>query len=404
MKQHVMLALALLLLAIPAFADDAAVNAESDTDLLHPLRDALPVLERSLERNRDELLHNAQIAREGGKEMAERAKERIGDHIADLRKRCSESNNVDCLEALDAKLPRPLPANIRGPAMDAAMHMDMRARLREDLHAQFPGFADHERPRPMPVHILEQVRIRIEHAQGQFEEAKDNYHKRLDTIKAMHKRVVECKSKDDVSCKETRADVRIESRAALINAADATLASLEKAKATIEAEQDLFSESANRSVAMLDASITAVTDAKGKASALSENSTSEEIRASLDTLRKTIHDVTQTIRDQERSVINARIAGVLVRTAQMEAKLDAAVARAIEDGKDVTAVDATIDIFHTQLASAKANYDVMLKTRDKTKLEIIKQDLARARESLKGILADLAALGISVNLAAEVSA
>ncbi len=337
---------------------------------------------------------------EKAREEIKNRKEDVKEQIAGALDECKTLNDTKCVEAVKkrAAIIQELDRTIKDYKDNITMQVAQRARGREKL-LELPEMKKFiagpaNKAREIVKKTFEKAQEKIGQGTKEIESKKAKFQEHASNMSVIKGKINQCKS--DKECKELRKEVRNQGREAMLDASDATLAALERAKANIESESDLNEVEAQNSTIEIDLAISKVNAARAAVTNLSENATKEETKLALLNLKNAVQMAKSTLSGQEQKIVNARIVGVLVRTAQMESRLDSSIEKAQASGKNVTAVSGLVDIFHSQIEEAKTAYDAMIKNNDKKQLAVVKAKINAAKETLKKIVAQSKKDGIEV--------
>lgn len=184
-----------------------------------------------------------------------------------------------------------------------------------------------------------QVKQKLEQAGAKLEKAKENKI---------------CKDKpDSEECTKAREELRLAAKEKLSSQAEQILENLNKIKSNVEANEALSEEDSAKIIAFIDEKIAAVTAAKAKIDAAQ---TKEEIVAAAKELANLWGEMKHKVQAYVGHIVNSRMAGIIVKSSQLEAKLERTIERMTENGKDTATVQPLVDSFKEKIVLAKDKF------------------------------------------------
>lgn len=222
-------------------------------------------------------------------------------------------------------------------------------------------------------------------------EKKDRFNELRDQIKST------CKgNKDSTECTSLRDQARGEAKVFLTSVVDRMLTALNNAKAKIEANDAMDATAKQAALDGLNARIDAVTAVKAKIDALAEQPTRDEVQEIAKELRTGWTESKKSLRMHVGKAVNARMAGIVVKSEKLSEKLNKAIEKLKAKGIDTSGIEADVAAFNTLITDAKvlqgeatqlfASGDV---DGAQAKLQDARAKLKEAHEKLKAIVASL---------------
>jgi hypothetical protein len=202
---------------------------------------------------------------------------------------------------------------------------------------------------------LEKARAKFVNAKEKADEAKEKYNKTKSELKGLSDEEKKCK--DDNSCAEVKKKTHAKATEMLTHAADQVLKVIEKLTAKVESAEHLSAEDAAKYKTWLSDETAKINAIKTKISAFNENSTKEEINAAFKELKDAIKETKITIKRVSGALVISRIGGVVVKSKQLEVKLNRIMERMTEAGKDTTTIQPLVDQFNAKLDTAKVEFE-----------------------------------------------
>lgn len=201
---------------------------------------------------------------------------------------------------------------------------------------------------------LEEARKEFIHAKLEFKEAKEkleNARERLHDAQEEHKKA--CDEPESEECKAVKAEVLASAKEHFSAQADLIVETLEKVKSKVQANEDLSEEEEARLVAELDAAIQRVKAIKDKINA-AENK--EQLLHAARELRDEWKKIKHAAKKISARVVSSRMAGIIVKSKHLEAKLDRVLARMTENGEDTTEVQSLVDEFRKEVELTRVSF------------------------------------------------
>lgn len=202
---------------------------------------------------------------------------------------------------------------------------------------------------------LENARDKFVNAKEKYGEAKEKYHDARLNFNETKEKLAECRGANTTECSQLREKIITQAKEQLLKTADLMIEHLNKLISKIESSEDLTDEEANQSIEKLNAQISEIEAIKAKIEAAQ---TKEEIAAAAKELRSKLADLKKTSDVHAGSVVNARIGGIIVKSKQLETKLNSILERMAEKGKNTSAAEPLIAEFNAKLNEAITHYNL----------------------------------------------
>lgn len=261
---------------------------------------------------------------------------------------------------------------------------------------------------------LAKARLNYVRAKEHYLNAKKNYVNTKNKFLTVKTELKKCKGDDSEECIEKRRLIRAHSREHLLRIADLILKELDKIKNKIESSEDLSEEEASELLSKINEKISKIEEAKAIIENLSEESTKEEVQDAAKLIKKAWIQTKYIAKRAVGKLINSRIGGIIVKSKQLEIKLNRILERMTEQGKDTSKVESLVEDFNSMLESARENYEKAVEKYKEARLatenidEIIKEahsymkqahiDLKDAHKILKDIFMELKQQGVEKEL------
>ncbi|HLC66023.1 MAG TPA: hypothetical protein VJK52_00100 [Candidatus Nanoarchaeia archaeon] len=216
-----------------------------------------------------------------------------------------------------------------------------------------------------------------------------------------------CKEKESDSCIDLRVKVLAEAKAHLATAAQRMLDALNTARIRISSAE-LDADTKARLLADLDLRITAITEIQTKIAALPDNPSKEEVQELNQELRRAWKEGRHSLRSGTGRMMNSRMAGIVVKSEHLTAKLEKTLEKLKARGVDISGIEADVDAYAAVIAEAKAAQVASLALyasgdvdAAKAQMDIARQKLKDAHGQLKAIVAKIKAANEG-NLGADI--
>ena len=203
---------------------------------------------------------------------------------------------------------------------------------------------------------MEQLREDYAEAKKHYTENKRKYQEGKDQFLSLRQEFAACTG-NVTECSELEDALQESAKEYLLKIADHILDYLEKVKNRIEANEDLSDEEAAELLAEVDAQIQAVTDAKA---AVEAATTKEELQDAAQALKQAWKDIKPQADSAVGKVVNARIGGIIVKSRQLEVKLDKILARMETAGTNTTSAQILVDEFNQLITEAGEHYELAI--------------------------------------------
>jgi len=214
-----------------------------------------------------------------------------------------------------------------------------------------------EKAREIAKEKIEQARERYQIAKEKYLKARERYQIAKEKITRAKTALKECKDGESEECVRIRQTIRSNSKDYLANIADKVIATLEKIKSKIESNEQLSEEEASDLLEKIDTEIQEVEDAKDVIQDLTNQSSAEEVREAVRTIKEAWKGTRVTLKKSVARLLNAKIGGIIVKSEQLEAKLQRILTRLEAAGNDVTNLEDLIDKFHNKIEEAKDKWE-----------------------------------------------
>lgn len=230
------------------------------------------------------------------------------------------------------------------------------------------------RAREIAQNILTKAKENYLKAKEKYQEARKNYIAAQSNFKEAKVRFKECEGKDTAECNQWREEIKERAQEFLLKTADSILEHLNTVKANVESNEDLTEEESTEILAKIDEMIQEIEDAK---STIESSENKDEIIEAARTIKEAWARIRKRLAIYTGKITNARIGGIIVKSKQLEIKLERILARMEEKGIDTTQIQTLIDDFDAKINEAKTNYENAL---DKFKEAASAKDVKTAHE------------------------
>ncbi len=210
------------------------------------------------------------------------------------------------------------------------------------------------------------VKEKMERAEKKFDEARDGFedskkkqkNERDAFVDARKKWKADCKSNaDSDACKKVDGELKNHAINYLKHTMDSIAHELEKVRQRIEGSDTLTEAEAADMLARLEAKTAQAAALKLKIEGLTEESTTEEVRAVTDDVKKLWAELKHDLKEHAGRVVNSRMGGVLIKSERMTVKLAKVLERMAEKGADTGTVEELVNQFNAHLDASKAAYE-----------------------------------------------
>ena len=222
-------------------------------------------------------------------------------------------------------------------------------------------------PKQGPVSIKESqenIKERIEAtktykiARLNTEQAKEKYLEAKQTLSQAKTRVREECASDGEGCVEIKKEIKLHSKDFLISSSDKVLNYLEKLKEKTEASENLDEDVKQETLAKIEGRITEFEEERENVEDLDENSSDEEIKQAVLTIQNRWKKAQDDAKLSVGRLANAKIHGIIVKSEQLEIKLDRIMTKLEEKGYDTSSTETLVNEFKAKIDQAKGNYDI----------------------------------------------
>lgn len=169
------------------------------------------------------------------------------------------------------------------------------------------------------------------------------------------KKLAECKDKETDECIKLREEIITRAKEQLINSTNSILEHLNKLKSKIESNEYVDSDEASDMLTKIQETITAVEELKNK---IQVATTKEEITEAAKELKELWAKSKVRLKEHAARTVNARIGGIIVKSKQLEVKLENVLARMTEKGINTTSIQQMVDEFDALIEKARSNYEL----------------------------------------------
>ena len=142
-----------------------------------------------------------------------------------------------------------------------------------------------------------------------------------------------------------------------MNMAELILNELDKIKNKIDSSEDLSEGESNELLNSINEKIMKIEEAKNVVEGLTEESTKEEVQDAAKLIKKNWFETKNIAKRAVGELINSRIGGIIIKSKQLEVKLNRILEKIVEQGKDTILVDGLLTDFNSLLESSRENYE-----------------------------------------------
>ncbi len=230
------------------------------------------------------------------------------------------------------------------------------------------------RAREIAQNILAKSKEKYLKAKEKYQKSIKEYGAAQDSFREAKNRLKECEGEDTAECNQLREEIKERAQEFLLKTADSILDYLNTVKANVESNEDLSEEESAEILAKIDEMIQEIEDAK---STIESSESKDEIIEAARTIKKAWLRIRKQLAIHTGKITNARIGGIIVKTKQLEVKLERILSRMEEKGTNTTQIQSLVDDFGTKIGEAKTNYEDAL---DKFKEAASAEDVKTAHE------------------------
>ncbi|RMF05059.1 hypothetical protein D6764_05645, partial [Candidatus Woesearchaeota archaeon] len=160
------------------------------------------------------------------------------------------------------------------------------------------------------------------------------------------------------ACKEAQEEALNKAKEFLSNAIDVQIVYLEKLKSRIEASELLSEEEVQEILSEIDNLINTLEQLKEK---VAEAENKDDIKAIAEELKDIAKKVKYRAQVHAGRIINEKVGEIVVRSEQLEKRLDCVLAQMEGQGIDTAAIDLMVDDFSNKVQSARDNWETAKK-------------------------------------------
>jgi predicted RNase H-related nuclease YkuK (DUF458 family) len=202
-------------------------------------------------------------------------------------------------------------------------------------------------------------------AKKRFVEEKNEYIKAKGLFESDKKALGLCRE-DDTSekCVELRNRISKHAKKFLEHSANVLINQLTKLKEKINANDDISEENAAKIIEDID---NAIEKLENEVAKLDAAETKEEIKEIAKTVSSIWKGYKHRIKLYAARLINLKVKDIIERSEQLEKKLDCTLTAMEEQGIEVTAIDAKVDLFSMRIDEGREKYDMAKDLLDKAK-------------------------------------
>jgi len=200
---------------------------------------------------------------------------------------------------------------------------------------------------------LKAANNRYNTAKQNFIKAKNAYREKRQNFLEIKEKLKACKGVESEECTQLNADALAHAKELSINAANMAIEHLNKIKESIEGNDDLEEEDAANMIANIDNAISELEAAKADVEAAE---TKEEVKEAAAVINRIWRRHAVRIKRYAARVVHAKVGEIIVRSEQLERKLDRILTRMEENGIDVNGIDEKVDAFSAKIEEAKDLY------------------------------------------------
>ena len=226
-------------------------------------------------------------------------------------------------------------------------------------------------------------------AKEKFVNARNKAENTKEKFNAAKDKVLKCSGDDSEECEEMREQINAKAKEHVMNIADVILEHLNKIKSRAESNEDLSEEEAAEIIAEVDGYIGEIEAAK---ETIATSESKEEIIKATKEIKNSWQRMRKNVEVTVGKLVNARIGGIIVKSEQLQIKLERIMERIAEEGTDTTELESLVDEFNISIETAKEKYKLAIEKFTEAKNNTITPDTALIREGQEFMKAAHAAL------------
>ena len=226
-------------------------------------------------------------------------------------------------------------------------------------------------------------------AKEKFVNARNKAENTKEKFNAAKDKVLKCSGDDSEECEEMREQINAKAKEHVMNIADVILEHLNKIKSRAESNEDLSEEEAAEIIAEVDGYIGEIEAAK---ETIATSESKEEIIKATNEIKNSWQRMKKNVEVTVGKLVNARIGGIIVKSEQLQIKLERIMERIAEEGTDTTELESLVDEFNISIETAKEKYKLAIEKFTEAKNNTITPDTALIREGQEFMKAAHAAL------------
>ncbi len=226
-------------------------------------------------------------------------------------------------------------------------------------------------------------------AKEKFVNARNKAENTKEKFNAAKDKVLKCSGDDSEECEEMREQINAKAKEHVMNIADVILEHLNKIKSRAESNEDLSEEEAAEIIAEVDGYIGEIEAAK---ETIATSESKEEIIKATKEIKNSWQRMRKNVELTVGKLVNARIGGIIVKSEQLQIKLERIMERIAEEGTDTTELESLVDEFNISIETAKEKYKLAIEKFTEAKNNTITPDTALIREGQEFMKAAHAAL------------
>jgi hypothetical protein len=321
-------------------------------------------------------------------EFKEMYKNKISAGVDKCAEKDDEESKEKCVEKFNKRLDRV--DKLNDHARERLQKIEER-RLEKDEKFEEdrkkPAFVKFKKDHKFKARVVTKIKVdkareNFLKAKERFEAAKEKYKGAKEKFKERKEKVSDCGDDEGEECEEAREGIKADAKEHLIHVADMILEHLEKVKERVSGNEDLSEEESAEILADLEEKVGKIQEARAAVEAAESK---EEIQEAAKVLKRAWTKIKNKIKVHAKRVVNSRIGGIIVKSKQLEVKLEKILERMTENDIDVSSVEGLVDDFNSLLEEAKVKYEEAVekfeeaKSSDEPDAEMIKS----GQESMK---------------------
>lgn len=229
--------------------------------------------------------------------------------------------------------------------------------------------------RELPKVKITNARAKFLKAKEKYAKAKENYDNAKARFQALKSKQPKCENDDCPELKTNAIEV-------LLHASDRVLDTLEKLVAKVESAEYLTEEESTKLIEWLNAEILKVQTIRTNVETFTDETPKKEVNAAFKELRQVTVKSKNVMKRVAGKIVNSRIGGIIVRSKQLQVKLNRILERMAENGKDTTAIEPLIEEFNIKLDTAKTDFEAAKTEFDQNKVQEGHRYMVQAKKSL----------------------